>query len=261
VIVIRTVKVNRHYLQALAMLIAAIISVSAFIVSLYHATPPAYYKYHSHISSSGIALHLIQTTPEHIRLQAIADNLLHLSYPGINGGFFWEGNLLSIAVMNDIPAKGVPGEFGSGWYNASYKRGTLVWDAAEQRYSIQVVDTTQDLVIANRRNYWAQGGVSMNLGNEAVWHDQAIAEHMPAIDEEHMRSAIAYDNQNRTWLVVTPTLCTIASFRTAILETLGPEGIVDGVFLDGDGSSQLRAAHQVLPGDKREVFQLIRLVP
>lgn len=79
-------------------------------------------------TDNGVTLHVLQTEPDNISLLAINDNVLRSGHSGINGGFFWEDQLLSIAVMDGVPANGSVKEYGSGWFNAKYDRGTMVYD-------------------------------------------------------------------------------------------------------------------------------------
>ncbi|MFC5452515.1 hypothetical protein [Paenibacillus aestuarii] len=69
-----------------------------------------------------------------------------------------------------------------------------------------------------------------------------------------------HDASNRVWLIVTPTPCTIEQFRTAILQTIVPGRLIDGIFLDGDGSSQLRSREDKLLGNGREIYQIRQVV-
>ncbi|GIP38086.1 hypothetical protein J31TS4_13660 [Paenibacillus sp. J31TS4] len=218
---------------------------------------PRPYTYTKVNAAGPVTMHVLRTTPDAIGLKAIEGNVTKMAEDGINGGFFWQGYLLSIAVKNDHPVKGNPGDYGSGWYNIDRPRGTLVWDGRTRTFSVQVVDDAGLLQVTDRSNYWAQGGVSMSLGRSEGWERIAEAEEMPAMDEKRMRSAVAYDRDNRVWLLVSPTPCTVAVFREAVRETVGRDRIVDGVFLDGDGSSQLKAAGVALPGDRRAVYQMI----
>lgn len=223
---------------------------------------PQHYYFNKIKASNGVVLSYIRTTADNVQLQKIATNVTETTYYGINGGFFWEGALLSIAVMDDKPLIGNAGEYGSGWYNWSdgtYKRGTLVWDGISKHFSVQLVGQASELYVSNTRNYWAQGGVSMSLGDEANWKDQIIYEHMPSYDEGHMRSGLVYDEQQYVYMVVTTTSCTVEQFRSAILEKLGNQKLVDGIFLDGDGSSQLQVRDARLVGDHRQVFQMLTL--
>jgi len=221
---------------------------------------PHAYDFHKIQAANGVELHVIRTSPDHIALKAIDQNLVQTGMYGINGGFFYNGDLLSIAVMNDRPAKGEPGDYGTGWYNTDVSRGTLVWDAAARIFSIQVAAHAGELHVTDRSRYWAQGGVSMKLADPAGWQTQMIAEAMPAYDEDHLRSAAAFDAGNHIWLIVTPTPCTIKQFRTAILQKIAPGQLIDGIFLDGDGSSQLRSREDKLLGDGREIYQMLQIV-
>lgn len=218
------------------------------------------YSYYKLTASNKIVLHALRTTPDNIVLKAIAENVTRTGETGINGGFFYNGDILSLAVMNNKPVKGVPGDYGTGWYNTDRPRGTLVWDAAAGMFSVQVVEESDQINVSDRSRFWAQGGVSMGLLNEPGWEQQAIAEEMPAMDEERMRSAMAYDADRNVWLIVTPTPCTIPAFREAIKERIAKGKLMDGIFLDGDGSSQLKAGKTALAGDSRPVYQMIALI-
>jgi hypothetical protein len=225
---------------------------------------PLQYQFQKLKATNGVVLYTLRTNPDNVRLQAINTNVTETTYYGINGGFFWEGSLLSIAVINNKPLKGVTGQYGSGWYNTGadnkFKRGTLVWDGLMKRFSVQVVGQANELLISDVDNYWAQGGVSMSLGKEFDWQNQIIIEKMPSYDEIHKRSGITYDENQQLYMIVTPTSCTIEQFRTAILEKLGKHKLVDGIFLDGDGSSQLKSRQSHLVGDHRQVYQMLSLI-
>ncbi|WP_282935292.1 hypothetical protein [Paenibacillus sp. RC67] len=99
----------------------------------------------------------------------------------------------------------------------------------------------------------------MSLGHDASWVNQALAEDMPAFDEARLRSGAVYDDRQNLWLVVTDKPCTVEQFRSALIEKLGKGRLLDGIFLDGDGSSQMNTAQKVLKGDSREVYQILAL--
>lgn len=160
-------------------------------------------------------------------------------------------------MNNDIPVNGKRNTYGSGWFNAKYARGTLVWDAAVQRFSVQVLSSASELTVTDRKSYFAQGGVSMNLQNDAGWRAAAQAEHLPALDENRLRSGLVFDDAGRLFLIVTPTRCTAEQFRSAIKETAAPGSVIEGIFLDGDGSAQMNAAEVKLYGDSRDLRQII----
>lgn len=217
------------------------------------------YSYEETVAANGVKLYSLQTAPQNIQLKHIATNVTRTPYVGINGGFFWQGQLLSIAVAGDEPLKGRREEYGSGWYNIDYPKGTLVWDEIAGRFSVQIVQDANELKVTDRQRYWAQGGVSMSLQRESEWKRQALAEAMPAFDKPKLRSGAVYDDRQNLWLVVTDTPSTAEQFRAAIMETIGGGKLVDGIFLDGDGSSQLNSTEKKLKGDSREVYQMIGL--
>ncbi|WP_342565503.1 hypothetical protein NST84_10405 [Paenibacillus sp. FSL R7-0345] len=217
---------------------------------------PHNYEYLSAESLNGVQLHMLAVAPEDVNLRADSLPLRQIAAYGINGGFFYGTDLLSVAIMNDVPVNGDKGAYGSGWFNAKYARGTLVWDGTAGRLSVQTVSSGDELAVTDRSRYWAQGGISMNLQHEELWEAASQAEHLPFADEQRMRSGLVYDSDGKLWLIVTPTLCTAEAFRLAVLEAVPGEGR-EGIFLDGDGSSQLNADEAVLTGDSRPVVQMI----
>ncbi|WP_246281099.1 hypothetical protein [Saccharibacillus qingshengii] len=201
-------------------------------------------------------LHMLAVSPDDIVLRADKLPLKQIPAYGINGGFFYEESLLSLAVTDDKPANGKRDAYGSGWFNAKYARGTLVWDGAKRKFSVQVVSSADELKVSDRSDYFAQGGVSLNLANEDIWEDRSAREHLPFAGDKRMRSALVYNNAGQLWLVVTPASSTAADFRAALLAGVPGEGR-EGIFLDGDGSSQMNADEVLLPGDGRMVVQMI----
>lgn len=244
-------------------LVGLLLSVLLFYNIRHDDNYPEQYEYRKLRAANGVVLYTLETTPDNVQLRTIETNVTGTPYYGINGGFFWEGALLSIAVVNDQPLKGLPGDYGSGWYNtgvqADLKRGTLVWDEIARRFSVQVVLEAGELQVTDKQHYWAQGGVSMGLSNERTWDQSMIPEQMPAYEEAHMRTGLVYDAQQNIYMIVTPTPCTIEQFRSAIIEKLGERHLVDGIFLDGDGSSQLNSKQAHLAGDHRQVYQMLTL--
>lgn len=217
---------------------------------------PHSYSFFEKESSEKVQLYMMSLSPEDIKLRSAGVPLQEVIAYGINGGFFYGDALLSIAIMNDIPTNGVKKAYGSGWFNAKYARGTLVWDGASRSFSVQVVSSGEELNVTDRQQYLAQGGISMNLKHEELWEAAIAEEHLPYADEKRMRSGMLYDDNGKLWLIVTPTLSTAAEFRSAILQTVPAEGL-EGIFLDGDGSSQMNADEIILPGDSRAVVQMI----
>ncbi|WP_282935293.1 hypothetical protein [Paenibacillus sp. RC67] len=116
-----------------------------------------HYTYQETMASNGVKLYSIQTVPQNIVLKPITSNVSLTADFGINGGFFWNGDLLSIAVMNDQPLKGEQDDYGSGWYNIDYPKGTLVWDEITGQFSVQVVQDAHQIKVTDKQHYWAQG--------------------------------------------------------------------------------------------------------
>ncbi|MBG9737278.1 hypothetical protein [Paenibacillus alvei] len=219
------------------------------------------YNYSKCVASNGVVLHAIKTSPNNIALKPNRTNVYSRPGVAVNGGFFsfGSGDILSIAVQNDVPVAGKRGGYGSGWFNAKYARGTLVWDAAARKYSVQIVSSASDLVVSDRSRYWAQGGISMSLRDNAGWERIARAQNMPSMTADVYRTALVYGNGLSVWLVVTNTPCTAARFRAAVKERIGNGTLVDGIFLDGSGSSQMRCDSVRLRGDGRTVYSVVAI--
>lgn len=224
------------------------------------AHAPSAYIYEELEASNGMKLHVLETRPSNITLASIQDNISLTPYYGVNGGFFYENSLLSIAVVDGLPVNGALEDYGSGAENVKYARGTLVWDGASDKLSVQVVRQAADLKVMDHTRFWAQGGISMSLGQDLNWHEQIEAEQAPYPDDERLRSAAVYDREGILYLVVSSSKGSLQAFRDAIVEKVGSGMLEDGIFLDGDGSSQLRSAEKTLTGDNRPVVQMIRLV-
>ncbi|MRN52811.1 hypothetical protein [Paenibacillus monticola] len=254
---------RKHWLIVISALLLAVIVIVGSVLLL--TSPPQKevfdglphsYTYMEITTPQKVQLHMMSLNPDDILLKTAGTPLRQVAAYGINGGFFYGKDLLSISIMNDNPVNGAKKAYGSGWFNAKYTRGTLVWDATSRKFSVQVVSSGDELIVADRNHYFAQGGISMNLGHEELWEATATLEHLPYADERRMRSGMVYDNADKLWLIVTPTLCTAAEFRTAVLQNVPGEDR-EGIYLDGDGSSQMNAAEVVLTGDERSVVQMI----
>lgn len=250
-----------------SIIVVVLLFVSITITVLMNQVPKTYrllmdstnYSYESHESNNGVVLHVMRTEPQHIELTTINNNVLASRNAGINGGFFWENSLLSMALDNNIPVNGEPKKYGSGWFNEKYARGTLVFDRTANKLDIQVVSRADELKVTDRSQYWAQGGISMSLRDQDNWKQQALKEAIPFPDDLRLRSGMVYDKQMNIYLVVTAMKCTAEEFRETIMEMSVTYSLVDGIFLDGDGSSQMSAREVSLIGDGRKVVQMIKV--
>lgn len=254
-------KMHRRWVIGAAALLACSIALAAWL--LVPSKPaevfdglPHRYTYAEAETAWLPKLHMMAVAPENIELRADKLPLRQIPAYGINGGFFYEDTLLSIAVMDDKPVNGKRGDYGSGWFNAKYARGTLVWDGAAKKFSVQVVSSADELRVSDRGNYFAQGGVSLNLADDAGWEKQSEREHLPFAEDRRMRSGLVYNDAGQLWLIVAPEPSTAAEFRSALLAGV-PGERCEGIFLDGDGSSQMNADEAVLTGDGRMVVQMI----
>ncbi len=249
-----------YYIAAVILALAIGLLTQLSIPKSVPPEPTSYnYEYERIDGADGITLHVIRTKPEYIRLHKIDNNVTLTGIVGVNGGFFWEKQLLSIAVEDDVPVGGEAGSRGSGWFNAKYPRGTLVFDGETEAYSVQVVGDASELAVTDRSHYWAQGGISMNLRDDAGWRAQAEREGIPVPDEWRLRSAMGYGEDGDAYLFVTDVRCTADAFRQAILRYAREDShrLVDAIFLDGDGSSQLLTRETSLRGDGRPVLQMV----
>lgn len=250
---------------AILILIAALLSASLLwtagsVKRTADPGAPRDYIYGMVQASNGMELHYLRTRPSNIRPEYIDENVTLTPYYGINGGFFYGKDLLSIAVVNDIPVYRTVGAYGGGGANVKYGRGTLVWDGVTGELSVQVARQASELAASDRSRYWAQGGISMSLGNGHDWEKQAAAENAPFADEDRLRSAAVFDLEGNVYLIVSRNPGSLSAFREAILERIGNFRLKDGIFLDGDGSSQLRSRQMELPGDGRSVAQMLRIL-
>jgi hypothetical protein len=156
-----------------------------------------HYSYYAEAASNGMKLHTLQTKPAFVTLEAIQSNVTQAEKTGINGGFFYGEQLLSIAVVDSIPVNKAVGEYGSGNENIKYARGTLVWDGASNGLNVQIASKASQLRVKDHTRFWAQGGISMSLGADERWLEQATAENAPFPNDERLRSAAVYDVFNR----------------------------------------------------------------
>jgi hypothetical protein len=225
------------------------------------------YIYGTELAGNGVRLHFIKTSPNNTTLKVIKTRVPASGFYGVNGGFFDLNNintLLSIAVINDQPVNGMSGNYGSGWYNVWLSpqpaRGTLVWDSVARKYSVPIINHAGEISVTDKNNYWAQGGISMKLSDDSGWSNQAAAEEIPGgLSHSARRTALVYNDQLNIWYVVTPTSCTPGQFRTAIKEKIGSGTLVDGIFLDGGNSTQMKCAEYEL-STTRNVTQMVALI-
>ncbi|NIK68935.1 hypothetical protein [Paenibacillus sp. BK720] len=224
------------------------------------ANAPSAYRYEELEATNGMKLHVLETRPSNVTLASVQTNVSLTPYYGVNGGFFFENSLLSIAVVDGMPVNGSLDDYGSGAENVKYARGTLVWDGASDKLSVQVVREAADLKVMDHTRFWAQGGISMSLGRDRSWLEQIETEQAPYPDDARLRSAAVYDREGMLYLVVSSSQGSLQAFRDAIVEKVGGGMLEDGIFLDGDVSSQLRSAEKILTGDNRPVVQMMRIV-
>lgn len=220
----------------------------------------AQYSYSKVEASNGFIVHYLKTKPANVKLEVINSTVADSGYVGINGGFFYNGQLLSVGVVNGQPVNKSFGKPGDGSENVRYARGTLVYDGQANYISVQIVSQASEVKVKDHTRFWAQGGISMSLNDDEGWYSQAILENAPFPDEDRLRSAAVYDMSGSLYLIVSETKGSLEQFRAAIIEKVGEGNLIDGIFLDGDGSSQLYSNEASLPGDNRSIVQMIRVI-
>ncbi|MBS3968997.1 MAG: hypothetical protein KGZ94_02645 [Clostridia bacterium] len=229
----------------------------------------ANYWYETVTALNGVKLHAIKTSPNNTTLTIINKNITNTSYFGINGGFFFNQDILSMAVINNKPLKGNPGDYGSGWYNhnsqgGTIQRGTIIWDPVTREYKLRRLKTAADIqnlnLVQDLNNYWARGGVSMTLQDDANWYSIAQSEELPDLSTGRPRTGLVYNTGLNIWYIVTFSNATGKQFREAIKEKIGSGTLVDGIFLDGGGSTQIKCAEYANSGGGRSVVEIVRLI-
>lgn len=251
----------------LSVLAAAGILLFVLINALSNRAPDAHapleaitqYRYEGAQSSNGLKLHVLVTKPSYVTLEVVNSNVTLTNKVGINGGFFYGESLISMGIVNGYAVNGEINGYGSGGENMKYARGSLVWDGASDALSVQVVSKASEVKVKDHTRFWVQGGISMSLSDDAGWKRQSEAENAPFPDELRLRSGAVYDDKGNLYLVVSENGGTLEAFRSAVIETVGEGRLVDGIFLDGDGSSQLLSKEMSLPGDNRPVVQMLRI--
>jgi len=198
-------------------------------------------------ASNGVKLAYIKTSPRNVRPCYLkpAKTIPNSTNFGVNGGFFNLGsqNLLSIAVANGVGVgENGNNDFNSGWYNCDYARGTLVWDNADSKYQIVVTKYASEISVKSWTGSWAQGGISMwlQITDDNQFKKLAGDENMPNITGGENRTGLVYGTGGNIWLVVSISTCTALAFRDAIKKSIGSGTVVDGIFLDGGGSTQMK---------------------
>lgn len=211
----------------------------------------ANYYYSSVTATNGVKLHYIKTSPNNITFEKIDGNINETDSYGINGGFFNSSDrsqLYSIAVINHEPINGEPGGYYSGWQNAEYDRGTLIWDPVARKYTVARINTASEIdsneLVTDLDNYWAQGGVSMSLGDDDNWEE--IAEEENINNSNTYRTGMVFAQGSSLWLIVSEGACTPATFREAIKEKVGSGTLTDGIFLDGSTCSQFKCKEKTI---------------
>lgn len=237
---------------------------------------------------TGVNLHYIEADASSIDLKATGfqDPTVYMSKnghaSGMNGGFFDPVSkiLLSIAVVNgrpvaytgqDVSAEAF--EFGNGGVNAigdyGATAGTIIWDGDNNELKLVKLFSGWEIhsenLVSNTNNYWAQGGASLSLNDDANWgtiadKDEGYAGINGTGKSQRSAMLMSWDKK-KVYLVVTDTRCTGAEFRTAIKETFTwqIDHGMDGIFLDGSTCAQLRYDDKNKVDHGRNVSQVIVL--
>lgn len=251
--------------RVVAVLTVLAISVSVLVTNAFAATN---YTYSTNTTPS-VKVSAIVTAPSNIKLIGYSTvssrkNLAGSGMYGINGGYYNFGNadIYNIAMQDGKPVSSQG--YCDGSTNNSYTRGTIYYDGTALKFT--KVKYASDIVGINKVGTWAQGGVSMSLG-DSNWKTiiNSNNENLSNPDSPSGRSAMAVYG-GKVYLIVAESDCTATVFRANILKWFGMTDTVGGtsttkfaIFLDGSGSSQLKCAEKSITGDSRLLGQIISL--
>lgn len=226
-------------------------------------------------------LNILRTKASNVSLLKNSGSVANSGRVAINGGYFVcpasknKSALTTISVVNDIPLytykdykngrvcdTSIPNSNYSGWVNVDGKRGTIVYDGETKTVNLQYVSNADEISVSDRSNYWAIGGASMNLSyDENTW----LPDIAYASDGYNRRTGIFYDAYGYLYLIVTnnKTTMTANGFRDCIRQyihdySIGLDGSA-GIFLDGNGSSQMNCAEVSIKGDSRFVPSILSI--
>lgn len=229
-----------------------------------------YYTFKTVTASNKVVLKVIKTSPNNIVLKYIGgQSVPSTGKLGINGGFFQDmpvppgqtkPYVYSIAVNDNVPINGGFGDYGSGG-SQDVTRGTLVWNKTKKTFWVQPtkVGDEDTLWVSRGDKYWAQGGISMSLQDDANWRSTAIAEGIPVIDDTWPnRSGLLWNSGKNIFLVVSETDCSAGAFRSACKEI--ESGMVDGIFLDGADAAQMNVPGTYSTNESRRLAAMVEVV-
>lgn len=204
---------------------------------------------------NGITLHILRTHANNIKLLDQTGSsggqkaLQNSGYFGCNGGWFnmsTDQDILNIA-MND------GGKVGSGTYGGlgNYVgSGAIAWNGNAWALSHYTnAPSYSSIGFSTQTNTWAQGGFHLWLGHSG-WRNNFINQPSGSdfIDGAAYRTAmIANMTSKSIYLIVALQSVTVTAFRSAIQSYLNISdasqlnSTIQGILLDGGGSSQLRA--------------------
>jgi len=219
---------------------------------------------------NGLDLGIMRVPAQNIGMASLSwsNYLSNTSYYGINGGFWankpGEQRTLNISVKNGSNTC-------AGADTNRVGKGTIYWNGNSLNYKI--ASTKSEISGISSSGTWAQGGISMFLGN-SNWKSRTNSEEGNGYNPDQAygwgRTAIVANIPEKiVYLIVTnTTTVTMTSIRKAIQDFVGiTDGSTDnssykGLFLDASGSSQLRAINcngtvENKPGDSRTLLQII----
>lgn len=229
-----------------------------------------------------VDLEWLGTSARNIVLESTNSAVPNSGFNGINGGFFERGtrNLLSIAVNDDVAVNEnrkndpvpLPPLDRRGRNNDFTARGTVYWNGADNSMGVAQASNVQELTapsgpIDDPLNYWAQGGISMGLRDPVVRNglpQVTIDDRLENITGGEtgftQRSGLVFDEFDtgaEVYLVITRDAVTLGEFRSAIKAAI--PNADDGIFLDGGGSTQLKADGVSYPNGNRIIPQMVTI--
>lgn len=219
---------------------------------------PKSYSYTTYTYKS-VLLNIIKTNPANIKLKSLnGSSLSSANVTGINGGWIssysYDGTL-NIAVNNGIPVIGKAWSSNSGWYNSVTGKasGTIIWDGGNNRFSYQRVSNASDITgVDKNHNWWAQGGISLSLGN-INWMEVYKKEFLNTKDtniqyfsgDAHPHTALVYSGTS-IYLIESDSISDLSNFRYAIQayfkmsDSKNESSTTKGILLDSNPSSEMK---------------------
>ncbi|WP_088011269.1 phosphodiester glycosidase family protein [Gottfriedia acidiceleris] len=223
------------------------------------------YKYSKELMIMGRpTLHVIKTKISNICTETICRPLADTSYFGINGGFFSSSNYKdtptssrSICVDRTennvnlvVKGKKIAKNYhynGTSSNSISRKTAVIYTSGGKKKMTYMYAKQSKDIITKYPTYSQIIGGNDYSLD---AWGAKAY--HAPL-----SRTVLAWDNSN-AYLIVTDIPQTIPSLKNYI-KHLGLS-TTNSIVLDGSGSTSMKCKEFTKNGDKRYIFNMIRII-